>query len=168
MAKLPEKIFVVAKVDHYNPQLPPPIPFGFLNAFEPNKSTWASKQNTQMKWAYASWGLQFVERNGVWWQFGTRNVWDGTKHRQEPVDEPLKFQPQTWDNTPLPGFKIEKSVTRYSTSNKVWRIIDPRQVEFEISTAVLEQIIQDATILKGGVIDAKCAWMSNKNLVVVP
>ena len=79
----------------------------------------------------------------------------------------LKNPPAVWDNTPLTGFKIEKSVSRYSTSNQVWRILDPRNAEFEISTAVLEQIINDATILKGGVIDARCAWAANKNLVVV-
>jgi hypothetical protein len=46
--------------------------------------------------------------------------------------------------------------------------MDPRNVEFEITTGVLEQLIEDATILKGGAIDARCAWMANKNLVVVP
>jgi hypothetical protein len=40
-------------------------------------------------------------------------------------------------------------------------------VEFEITTGVLEQIIEDATILKGGIIDANCAWMANKNLIVI-
>jgi len=73
-----------------------------------------------------------------------------------------------YDNAPMRGFKIENSVSRYSTSNKLWRILDPRGFELEISTACLETIIMSADIKKGGEIDAPCSWMSNKNLVVVP
>lgn len=158
--------------------LGPNPPFGFLNAYEPGKASFEKKKVTQETWAY---GLSYliegkIERRGPdFYRVGFKWSYDPSKkygtpgyNFKERVEELITTPPLIWDNTPLPGFKIVKSVSRWSTSNKFWRIMDPRKVEFEISTAVLEQLIEDATILKGGIIDAKCAWMSNKNLIVVP
>ncbi len=177
--KLPEQLFVVAKEvmqwDTVDSKLVSEnLPFGFLNAYEPKKSTWSNKQATQINWAYVDrpgYNARLEKRGDIYYHVGIRfGQYDCITHQYEniPIDEPVFFQPVVWDNIPIPGFTILKSVSRYSTSNKLWRIADPRGVEFEISTACLEQIIDDATILKGGLIDAKCAWMSNKNLVVVP
>ena len=174
-SKLPTKLYVTGKkqpkydngkIISYD------TPLGFLNAYEPGKAAFEKKRITQEEWAYKDYIQNFkLERRGPeFWITGLRwgNWLPGVHNRaQEQVCEFAEPQPQVWDNTPMAGFKIENSVSRYSTSNKLWRISDPRGFEFEITTGVLEQIIEDATILKGGIIDAKCAWMSNKNLVVV-
>jgi len=167
--KIPKQLYVVFKDQGVDQPL-----FGFLHAYEPGKPAFDKKKQTQLEWAYDTSYIRDanIEVHGMdMWLTGYRwgSDWSNgnyTRVRQD-VRELLKNPPAVWDNTPLPGFKIEKSVSRYSTSDKLWRIGDPRGAEFEISTDVLEQIINDATILKGGVIDAKCAWAANKNLVVV-
>lgn len=169
MAKLPKELYVTAqkKIDDE-------APLGFLNAYEPNKASFQKKRLTQEEWAFNNYYVQDMqlETRGteVWitgwkWQLGPSTT--RGSYIKETVHELLENPPQIWTNTPLEGFKIVKSVSRYSTSNKLWRILDPRNIEFEISTNCMEQIIAD-TVIKNGLIDAKCAWMGNKNLVVVP
>ena len=42
------------------------------------------------------------------------------------ADDMFKLPEVTFENEPLPGFKLLKNVTRWSTSNVVWRVQDPR------------------------------------------
>ena len=58
----------------------------------------------------------------------------------------------TFVNAPISGFKIGNVATRYSTSNKFYRIIDPRGFQLEISTANLNEIIQTGEIAYGEII----------------
>jgi len=176
MAKLPKQLYITAKPQNtYNNGIVVAVgvPLGFLNAYEPGKSAFEKKRITQEEWAYRDYINDFkLEKHGneVWvtgWKWARWDPANPNQRNKEQIAEPVNPQPQVWDNDALPGFKIEKSVSRYSTSNKLWRVLDPRGVEFEITTGVLEQIIEDATILKGGIIDANCAWMANKNLVVI-
>ena len=174
-SRLPDKVYVTMKKQ---PKYDNGVivgydtPLGFLNAYEPQKKTWQSKMHTQIEWAYRHYTQNFKweERGGGLWITGdTWTYAPGTSTRLHvPIAEWADPQPQVYDNTPMRGFKIENSVSRYSTSNKLWRILDPRGFELEISTGCLENIIMEAGILKGGEIDAACSWMSNKNLVVVP
>lgn len=178
MNKFPEQLYVTAKEQLENSYDEDPVtgqyrvtpilgipPLGFLNAYEPGKASFEKKKATQHEWTYRD--LTLYQIGSGWGVKGTD--YDHITRKHIPFDHPLDpmLAPQVWDNVPLPGFKILKSVSRMSTSNKLWRILDPRGIQFEISTAILEQIIDDATILKGGKIDAKCAWMNSKNLVVV-
>lgn len=181
-AKLPEKLYVTAKKQPiYNNGniIGHETPLGFLNAYEPGKASFEKKRLTQEEWAYREYIHNFVlEQRGLsnhpeYWITGYKyGPYDPSNPRgSQPmiaINRLADPQPAIWNNTPMRGFKIENSVSRYSTSNKLWRILDPRGVEFEISTGCLEQIIMDAGILKGGEIDGQCAWMSNKNLVFVP
>lgn len=172
--KIPKQLYVTARSQGAGL-----VPLGFLNSYEPGKVAFESKKNTQEKWAYWEYSHIIdarVEMHGPdGWVVGDEWAYDNSKQYGQPgytyrvpVRKPLEFPPLIWDNTPMRGFKIEKSVSRYSTSNKLWRILDPRNVEFEITTLVLEQLIDDAGILKGGEIDAPCVWQANKNLVIVP
>lgn len=52
-------------------------------------------------------------------------------------------------NTPRDGFRILKHVSRHTTSNKLWRILDPSGVTVEISTENMEDIISNNVIDKG-------------------
>ena len=163
MSKIPKKLYVVSVASG----------LGFLNAYEPGLKSFEKKKVTQHDWAYGGafgYGArEAYEKNpGEWWLKGHKWVWnkEDSNVRVE-YDEPMdvKCQPRVWDNDPLTGFKILKSVSRYSTSNKLWRIMDPRGVEFEITTAVLEEIILNSTIINGEIQD-KCVWVTNKNLQV--
>jgi hypothetical protein len=177
--KLPAELYVTAKLQPFYDNgkiIGYDNTFGFLNAYEPHKASFAKKRATQEEWAYKGCIHNYkLERRGPldypeYWITGEEwATWTANTARQKvAVDRLADPQPQVWKNDPLRGFKVLNSVTRYSTSNKLWRILDPRNIEFEISTACLETLIMEAGILKGGEIDAPCAWMSNKNLVIVP
>lgn len=143
-------------------------PLGFLQPWNPKKPD-DKKHQTQRDWAYNGYihNFQCREVNGHLWISGSRYEWLNGKSELVNVDEPADPQPMVYDNDPLSGFKVQHSVSRYSTSNKLWRILDPRGFELEISTGCMETLIENATIFKGGLIDAQCVWASNKNLVVV-
>lgn len=75
------------------------------------------------------------------------------------------FQPTIIDNVPLEGFTVARSVSRSSTSNKVWRINDPRGFQLEMSTGNFEDLLMSTTIHNGEIM-APCIWQTGKNLVV--
>jgi hypothetical protein len=133
---------------------------GFLHPHEPGKKTDSKRKETQFYWAYHTYCLEdntdLILHNG-------RYV-DG-KYVVTHYPCPTHLLLVVWENLPLEGFRVVRSVSRMSTSNKVWRILDPRGVEFEISTGCFEDIIMNTTIVNG-VIQGKCLWMSNKSLVV--
>lgn len=172
--KLPKELYVVWKGDRNNPAQPA---LGFLNAYDPGKTSFEKKRATQEAWAYSSYklnahlvmqsGMYVLEYDEILSTDYRKQYNDPTRHTIRKVQEGITHQPDIWKNEALTGFRIMNSVSRYSTSNKVWRILDPRGLEFEIPTAKLDEIIQSHGIKKGGEIDAKCAWMSNKNLVIV-
>lgn len=141
--------------------------FGFLHANDGN----ASKQRTQLGWAYESDAHQ--ESDGTWWhnRFKIENghyVVDekGYGRATERVQIDPEYAPRVWQNVPLTGFKIIDTVNRYR-GNKLMKVLDPRGVEFEITIKSLFQIITMSTIKNGEIMDA-CIWKTNKDLVIVP
>lgn len=54
-----------------------------------------------------------------------------------------------FDNVPTCGIKISKSVSRYTTDNKLLQIEDPRGFEVQISVANLVELMEHVTIDKG-------------------
>lgn len=74
-------------------------------------------------------------------------------------------------NEPLAGYKISESVKRtggWNGGNVVWRIVDPRGFEWEITSNNLSQIITQTGISAGGVINGRCiiARVGSTNLLV--
>lgn len=93
-----------------------------------------------------------------------QKIWDTTpekitgRRRQEvSPDHPLL--PKILDNVPLEGYQLTKEVRRsgWNGGNVVWRILDPRGFELEISSANLARII-DCSCIKEGVITEPCIW----------
>lgn len=74
-----------------------------------------------------------------------------------------QYQPKIILNEPLEGFQIQRSVSRYSTANKLWRVLDPRGWELEISAETFEELIVNGSIIKG-VIQGRCIWYTGKIL----
>lgn len=70
----------------------------------------------------------------------------------------LESEFRTFDNVPIEGFNLGKSVSRWSTSNKWFRITDPRGFDLEISAENISEIVQTCDILKGE-IQGKMVWM---------
>lgn len=59
------------------------------------------------------------------------------------------LEPLILDNTPLEGFKLGTISTRYSTQNKLFRVLDPRGFELEISAQNLLELLEGGTVAKG-------------------
>lgn len=60
---------------------------------------------------------------------------------------------------------IIDTVNRYR-GNKLFKVLDPRGVEFEVTVKSLFAILMTGTVTKG-VIQGKCVWKANKNLILV-
>lgn len=173
MKKVPDQVYVVSqnRIEHEYP-----IPgnwniknvldhnFGFLHPHEPSKKTDASRKDTQHRWAYH--GL--YEKNGEFWERGADWVYDPVlgKSTSVPYDRPIDalYAPKIWDNDPMEGFKIIDTVNRYR-GNKLFKVLDPRGIEFEITVQSLYHLLQEGTVKNGVILDA-CLWMKGKDLVV--
>jgi hypothetical protein len=154
---LPTKLFVVKKAEEIwirNPGLHWEKSgdfeyLGFMTGWNPDSKAYAKRQQTQLNWAYNS-----------------HKVIDGlvyTSARQVPGYTLTALQPEIWDNIPVTGFKVVNAVSRYSTSNKWWRIFDPRGVLFELSTEAFNELIQNNTVSNGNII-GYYVWSTHKGL----
>lgn len=174
--KVPDQIYVVSKNRPESEYIKDPVTglwkhsqgsdhnFGFLHPHEPNKATDAKRKHTQHSWAYH--GL--YENNGQWWEKGTEWKYDPImhSHKSVPYDRPIDplYAPKIWDNVPMEGFKIIDTVNRYR-GNKLFKVWDPRGIEFEITVQSLYHLLQEGTVRNGVILDA-CVWMKGKDLVV--
>lgn len=74
------------------------------------------------------------------------------------------MEPIYVDNEPRTGFRMVTNVSRYSTSNVVWRIMHPEGFEFEITSDNLCDLLETNTIVEGEFQDA-LFFTHNKKLV---
>ncbi len=98
------------------------------------------------------------------------------KSRMETVDnwsnssrhkDDFKQDSRIIDNVPIRGFKLLEVVRRYSTSNKLFRVMDPRGFELEISADNLLDLALQCTIVKGDVIE-ECVWAQSNGVYLLP
>lgn len=72
------------------------------------------------------------------------------------------------DNTPLTGFYVGSSVSRWSTSNKLFRVKDPRGFTVEIPTDNLATLLHHTTVVNG-VVQEECVWgREGNNHILLP
>lgn len=72
------------------------------------------------------------------------------------------------DNTPTTGFYVGSSVSRWSTSNKLFRVKDPRGFTVEIPTDNLATLLHHTTVVKG-VVQEPCCWgREGNNHILLP
>lgn len=178
MSKIPDKFRITFRpqhdggVDENVHRIKIPLPhLGFQTAHDPHKKDYAKRKKTQDEWAYGDRyhdrpdNPSFFELDGKMWQSRGQWVHDGTQHNfiltKTQVAEEL--QPIIVDNVPMEGFRIQHSVSRYDTSNKLWRILDPRGYELEITTGTMENLVMGGQIDKGLIIGA-CVWRTAKIL----
>lgn len=143
--------------------------FGFLHPHEPSKATDAKRKRTQHSWAYRG----YYENNGEPWEKGSEWVYtpqtpnaNGHPYTVINYDRPIDklYAPKIWDNVPIAGFKIIDTVNRYR-GNKLFKVLDPRGIEFEITVNSLFHLLQEGTVRNGVILD-ECVWMKGKDLVV--
>ncbi len=94
----------------------------------------------------------FGTDSGAKKRMATADNWaKGWGRSQEEID------PKTVDNVLMSGFKVAHSVSRYSTSNVLWRILDPRGFELDIRSANMSDVI-GITPIEQGEIQERCIW----------
>lgn len=73
-----------------------------------------------------------------------------------------------FDNTAISGFYVGSSVARWSTSNKLFRVKDPRNFSVEIPTDNLATLLHHTTVING-VVDSECVWgREGNNHILLP
>lgn len=72
------------------------------------------------------------------------------------------------DNTPTKNIYVGCSVSRWSTSNKLFRVTDPRGFTIEIPTDNLATLLHHTTVVKG-VVQEECVWgKQGNNHILLP
>lgn len=66
------------------------------------------------------------------------------------------------DNNPTKNIYVGCSVSRWSTSNKLFRVTDPRGFTIEIPTDNLATLLHHTTVVKG-VVQEECVWGKDGN-----
>lgn len=82
-------------------------------------------------------------------------------HRKPDVVYPTPVGVQI-DNSPVSGFNIGSSVSRWSTENKVFRVTDPRGFTVEVPTDNIATLLHLTDVHKG-VIQQECIWARDGN-----
>jgi hypothetical protein len=170
--KIPKQLFVVSKSapeheypnrDDYSVRITTEHNFGFLHAHEPHLKNDSSKKQVQFGWAYG--GSHVYKVGDQYWFKGSDYDWGMRTriHFDRPIDP--EYAPRVWDNEPLTGFRIIDTVNRYR-GNKLFKVLDPRGVEFEVTVASLFALLSDGEIRKGEIL-SPCVWKANKSLIVV-
>ncbi|MFA6198983.1 MAG: hypothetical protein WC679_01090 [Bacteroidales bacterium] len=89
-----------------------------------------------------------------------------SKGYYRPQNQPTYNEPVICDNVLLAGYKILTNTSRYSTSNVVWRILDPRGFIFEIYSDNMCDLILE-TKIDNGLILEECILAFAKGKVVL-
>lgn len=77
------------------------------------------------------------------------------------------FEGIVFDNVPQKGFKFKDFVSRWTTSNKWFNVLDPRGFHLQLSAAALMDLIEATTVING-VIQDECVWgrRGSENILV--
>jgi len=91
------------------------------------------------------------------------------KKRMDTVDRwaNKKEDNRVIENAPTRGFKLLEVVSRYRTSNKLFRVLDPRGFELEISADNLLDLAMASTIVKGEIVE-ECVWAQHNGAYLMP
>lgn len=161
MIKITDKIWYVLKPDHSD-DLAYMCPYSESKDGEPLSNV-SKMQATGRSWAGT----------------GSQNVWKtddkGNYIRDENqrlildhVIPPKAGAEFISDNTPTTGFYVGSSVSRWSTSNKLFRVKDPRGFTVEIPTDNLATLLHHTTVVKGFV-EEECVWgREGSNHILLP
>lgn len=167
MAKIPKSLYVTF-AEKYSSEEGKKVKIGFLHPYDASVKG-EKRIKTQNKWAY---GISApLSKDDV--IFTTKPRWVVTgvgepasrygHYEYVEVPIPPDLYPVIWDNEPLEGFKVFGFNTRWSTSNKLIQVIDPRGGIFEITIKSFVDLMMKTTIVNGE-IQGKLVWIKNKDL----
>lgn len=93
-----------------------------------------------------------------------------TNYRAVALPKDHDLYPKVLDNVPQAGFKFTEEVRRvyWGGGNVVWRVLDPRGFQLEISSSNLARIMDCSTITNGEIMD-QCIWARDgANNILIP
>lgn len=91
----------------------------------------------------------------------TGTSWAGSRGENKPEGIII-------DNNPVTGIYIGSSVSRWSTSNKLFRVRDPRGFTVEVATDNISTLLHLTTVVNG-VVQEECVWArEGNNHVLLP
>lgn len=113
--------------------------------------------------------VAFLKRKGTGmnWANRSNHVWNREKGCYEYPDGRVE-DGVIIDNNPTTGIYIGSSVSRWSTSNKLFRVQDPRGFTVEVPTDNIATLLHLTTVTNG-VIQEPCVWArEGSNHVLLP
>lgn len=108
-----------------------------------------------------------MQETGRNWAKKMLHIWNDEKTKV--VDRIcVEGEEFTVDNTPTSGFYIGSSVSRWSTSNKLFRVKDPRGFQVEVPTDNIATLLHHTTVTNG-VVQEPCVWgREGNNHILLP
>lgn len=165
MIKISDKIFVVKGVDREDD-------LSYMSPYETNKdgqplANISKMQATGRSWASVGPKPVYKLKEGA----TTSYDYERDENGRVIVDHTIparKGEEFIADNTPTEGFYVGSSVSRWSTSNKLFRVKDPRGFTVEIPTDNLATLLHHTTVVKG-VVQEACVWgREGNNHILLP
>lgn len=163
MIKIHDKIWYVKKPNHEG-GLAYMAPYEETKEGSPTSSV-AKMQSTGRSWATVREQTVYKKKEGATWEY----VYDENNRPIIDRIEPAKEGEEAIvENLPTTGFYVGCSVSRWSTSNKLFRVQDPRGFTVEIPTDNLATLLHHTTVVKGVVQDL-CVWgREGNNHILLP
>lgn len=165
MIKISDKIWYVLKPDH-NDELAYMCPYDTNKEGEP-LSNITKMQSTGRSWARTNSQNVYKLKLDATGSYDYEKDADGRVIVDHVI--PAKNGEEfVSDNTPTTGFYVGSSVSRWSTSNKLFRVKDPRGFTVEIPTDNLATLLHHTTVVKG-VVTESCVWgREGNNHILLP
>lgn len=165
MIKITEKIWYVLKPDH-NDELAYMCPYDTNKEGEPLSNV-SKMQDTGRSWARVN------SQNVYKLKPDAKTSYDYERDEKNNVVVDYVIPAKSGeefisDNEPTTGFYVGSSVSRWSTSNKLFRVKDPRGFTVEIPTDNLATLLHHTTVVKG-VVTEPCVWgREGNNHILLP
>lgn len=77
--------------------------------------------------------------------------------RSGPIREQETGTEAFYDNIPTTGHTLGDSVSRWTTENKLFEVIDPRGFMVQVPTGNISTLLKHCTVIKG-VVQEECVW----------
>lgn len=149
MIKIADKLWSVKGVDR-SENLAYMCQVTSTKSGEPDAST-KKMQTTGRNWASVPERWDYVRENG-------QAVKDAEGNYQRiKISDAREGEEAYHDNVPTTGFYIGSSVSRWSTENKVFNVVDPRGFMVQVPTGNIETLLHTCTVVKG-VVQEECVW----------